>query len=196
MCCTEYRFGINAVVLEMLMAGQVIEFPISMWRWRGLALPGCVGALEYGLLHLLERSPTAQSLKTTRKFGMLAILSLLTCNSMHVWAAAHAYQPITQIKRYLPLFYPATSNSTMHEIWLGGRRSAGAPETADRTKAKQRFALARSQPLQVTAVEKPVNLVFLVIQLLAGRTPQCGKHAQLVEICAVRPHAEPAHVNG
>ena len=27
----QYRFHINAVVMEMFLAGQVIEFPLSMW---------------------------------------------------------------------------------------------------------------------------------------------------------------------
>lgn len=178
----QYRFHINAVVLEMFMAGQVIEFPISMWLMAGAGV-ALLWALEYGLLHLLERSPTAQSLKTTRKFGMLVILSLLTCNSMHVWAAAHAYQPITQIKRYLPLFYPATSNSTMRKYGWVDEEALERQKllTAQKQNSDLRYPV---QPLQVTAVEKPVNLVFLVIDswraetFNAENTPNLWKFAQ------------------
>ena len=178
----QYRFHINSVVLEMLMAGQVIEFPLSMWL---LAIAGValLWVAEFALLTYLDRSATAQRLKTTRWFVLLAVVALLACNAIHVWAAAHAYQPITQIKRYLPLFYPATSNSTMRKYgWVD---EAALEQQKLLTAQKQSSDLNYpAQPLAIAPVDKPVNIVLLVIDswrahtFNADNTPNLWKFAQ------------------
>ena len=45
----QYRFHINAVVMEMFWAGQVIEFPLSMWLTAGAGL-ALLWLAEYALL--------------------------------------------------------------------------------------------------------------------------------------------------
>src|SRR5574344_1110006 len=55
----QYRFHINAVVMEMFWAGQVIEFPLSMWLTAGAGL-ALLWLAEYALLAWLERSPSCK----------------------------------------------------------------------------------------------------------------------------------------
>lgn len=178
----QYRFHINAVVMEMFWAGQVIEFPLSMWLTAGAGL-ALLWLAEYALLAWLERSPSLQARTTTRWFGLAALLSLLVCHATHVWAAAHAYQPITQIQRYLPLFYPATSNSTMRKYgWIDEEALERQKLlTAQKSSSDLRYP---AQPLQTVPVDRPVNIVLLVIDswraetFNADNTPHLWQFAQ------------------
>lgn len=178
----QYRFHINAVVMEMFLAGQVIEFPLSMWLMAATGLVLLWG-LEYATLTLLEHNTKLQALKTTRWFALAALMSFLACNAIHVWAAAHAYQPITQIQRYLPLFYPATSNSTMRKYgWIDEEALERQKLlTAQKSNRDLRYP---AQPLDIAPVEKPVNIVLLVIDswraetFNADNTPNLWKFAQ------------------
>ena len=178
----QYRFHINSIVLEMMMAGQVIEFPLSMWLLAagGIAL---LWLAEYALLSWIDRSVSLQRRKTTRWFVLCAVLALLVCNAIHVWAAAHAYQPITQIKRYLPLFYPATSNSTMRKYGWVDEEALEQQKllTAQKQSSDLNYP---AQPLEVVPVDKPVNIVLLVIDswrahtFNADNTPNLWEFAQ------------------
>ncbi|WP_027014473.1 DUF3413 domain-containing protein [Comamonas composti] len=178
----QYRFHINAVVLELIMAGQIVSFPLSMW----LAVIGgalLVWLLEFGLLLWLESRARPRGLKIGRWFALGALGAFIATNVMNVWASAHVYQSITQVKRYLPLFYPATANSMMRKNgWIN-------EEALERQKLltlnKQTSDLSYPlAPLQKKAVEKPVNIVFLVIDswradtFNADNTPSLWRFAQ------------------
>ena len=165
---SQYRFHINSVVLEMFWAGEVIEFPLSMWITTiiGILL---LWAAEYALIVWIGHHKKSQQLKYTRWFFLAAICSLLVCNAIHIWATAHAYQNITQIKRYLPLFYPATSNSTMRKYgWID-------EDALDRQKLltaqkNNRDLQNPKKPLVVASIEKPINIVLLVIDSWRAET--------------------------
>lgn len=165
---SQYRFHINSVVLELLMAGQVVDFPISMW----LMLTAAVVSLwtaEYMLLGLLEKKEALQRLQSTRWMAAAALAALLATNGIHVWAAAHAYQPVTQLKRYLPLFYPATSNSTMRKYGWVDEHALEQQKllTAHKQSSDFRYPI---HPLQTAVVDKPVNIVILAIDSWRAHT--------------------------
>lgn len=156
----QYRFHINFVVVNMILSGQIVSFPLITW----LMVIGGVSLLvvfQWLMARWLGNNPVITQLKLGRKFAFLTFLALLATNGIHIWAAAHAYQPVTVVKRYLPLFQPATSNKMM-------RKRGWIDEEA--LKRQQAMKVSRksdlnypSNPLRKEPVEKPVNILWLVV---------------------------------
>ncbi|MFA0568253.1 DUF3413 domain-containing protein [Vibrio gallaecicus] len=177
----QYRFHINAVVLDLVMSGQIVSFPLVTW----VMVLGGVAALIAGqwlLIRWLENDAPVRKLKLGRKFAFVTFLALLATNGIHIWAAAHAYQPVTMVKRYLPLFYPATSNSMMKKRgWIDEEAIARQKALTMNRKSDLNYPLA---PLQKEAVQKPLNIMFLVVDswrydtFNADNTPKMWEYAQ------------------
>lgn len=155
-----YRFHINAVVLELVLSGEVVDFPLVVWA---MVISGILVlfALQLGLIHWLGKGPVLMRLKLGRKFSYLIFISLISANALHIWASAYAYQPILSIVRYLPLYYPATANRFMEKHgWLdkeafNQRKSMIIPLKSDLNYPRK--------PLTTIAVEKPLNIMIIAI---------------------------------
>ncbi|CAH0534679.1 Inner membrane protein YejM [Vibrio stylophorae] len=155
----QYRFHINAMVLEMILAGQIVSFPLITW----ITVIGGVVLLLAGQAWLycyLGREPKVMQKRIGRKSVLVIFLALLATNAVHIWAAANAYQPITNVTRYLPLFYPATASSFMKKHgWMD--EEALAKQRAMTVSTKSDFAYPLN-PVQFKAVTPP-NIVFIVV---------------------------------
>lgn len=160
MVFAQYRFHLNVAVLEMIFSGQVVSFPIEMWL-SVITAALFLFAAQFLLISHLEKAPKYTQYGWGRRLATTLFVTLLITNSIHIWAAANAFQPVTVIKRYLPLFQPATANSFMRKRgWLD-------EEAIERQKA---MTLKRSTDLsyplaelQTEAVSTPVNIVFIVV---------------------------------
>lgn len=177
----QYRFHINAVVLELVMSGQIVSFPLITWLMviGGVALLLCA---QWWTIRWLERGATIRTLKLGRKFALLTFLALLATNVIHIWAAAHAYQPVTTVKRYLPLFYPATAGKYMREKgWVDEEALERQRALALKRKNDLNYPLV---PLQTQPVEKMLNIMLLVVDswradtFNSDNTPNMWKYAQ------------------
>ncbi|RZR32723.1 DUF3413 domain-containing protein [Vibrio vulnificus] len=177
----QYRFHINAVVLELVMSGQVVSFPLITWLMviGGVAL---LLAAQWWTIRWLENGAPVRALKLGRKFALLTFAALLATNAIHIWAAAHAYQPVTTVKRYLPLFYPATADKFMRKQgWVDEEALERQKALAFKRKNDLNYPLA---PLQTQPVEKPLNIMLLVVDswradtFNADNTPNMWKYAQ------------------
>ncbi|MEZ8204487.1 DUF3413 domain-containing protein [Vibrio splendidus] len=177
----QYRFHINAVVLDLVLSGQVVSFPLVTW----FMVIGGVMALVIGqwlLVRWLDSEAPIRKLKLGRKFAFLTFITLLATHGIHIWAAANAYQPVTVVKRYLPLFYPATSNSMMEKYgWIDEEAIARQKSLTLNRKSDLNYPLS---PLKADSVEKPVNIMFLVVDswrydtFNADNTPVMWDYAQ------------------
>ncbi|MCF8780192.1 DUF3413 domain-containing protein [Vibrio sp. IRLE0018] len=177
----QYRFHINAVVLELVMSGQIVSFPLITWLMviGGVAL---LLAAQWWTIRWLENGAPVRALKLGRKFALLTFAALLATNAIHIWAAAHAYQPVTTVKRYLPLFYPATADKFMRKQgWVDEEALERQKALAFNRKNDLNYPLA---PLQAQPVEKPLNIMLLVVDswradtFNADNTPNMWKYAQ------------------
>ncbi|MGO2499532.1 MAG: DUF3413 domain-containing protein [Vibrio litoralis] len=156
----QYRFHMNAVVVELVFSGDVVDFPIVTWL---MAISGVLilVALEYAIIAQMALKPRLTQIKLGRKFTYLTIALALVCNGLHIWAAANAYQPISIVKQYLPFFQPATANSFMEKHgWLDKEAIEQQKAMALKGDSSLNYPLS---PLQTTSVDKPVNIMFLVI---------------------------------
>ena len=158
----QYRFHINAVVLELVLSGQVVDFPLITW----LMVVGGIGAfigVEYGLIYWIEKR-TIYKKGFGKVFALLTFVSLLLTHGIHIWGVAYAYQPVTQITRYLPLFYPATANSFMRERgWID--EEALQQQKAMKLNVKSDLNYPR-HVLKTKPVEKPINIMILAVDSL------------------------------
>ncbi|MGP5407447.1 DUF3413 domain-containing protein [Psychrobacter celer] len=113
-----YRFHINIAMLDLVLSGQIVSFSIATW-FMVIGAVALVFAIEVGVLASLETKKIKLPARTGRVFSVTAVIALLFSHLIHIWAAAHAYQSVTQLKRYLPLFHPTTSNSLMSKYgWI------------------------------------------------------------------------------
>ncbi|MUJ26455.1 DUF3413 domain-containing protein [Aliivibrio fischeri] len=177
----QYRFHINAVVLELVLSGQVVSFPLITW----ITVIGGVIALivgQYLLISWLEKPAAITQYKLGRKFALITFFALLATHGIHIWAAANAYQPVTMVKRYLPVFYPATSTSMMKKYgWINEEAIAQQKAMKLNRKSDLNYPL---QPLQKEIVEKPINIMILAIDswradtFNAENTPNLWEYAQ------------------
>ena len=183
----QYRFHINAVVLELVLSGQVVSFPLVTW----LTVIGGVSvllALQFFAITWLERdsNPVRQAplknYKLGKKFAWVTFITLLATNIIHIWAAANVYQPVTMVKRYLPVFYPATANSFMEKRgWIDLKAIQQQRSMRIRPKSDLNYPLS---PVQFDAVEKPTNILLVVIDswradtFNADNTPHMWEYAQ------------------
>ncbi|MFY9179491.1 MAG: DUF3413 domain-containing protein [Venatoribacter sp.] len=158
----QYRFHINGVVLELVMSGDVVDFPLVTWVSVILGLVAVIG-IEYILAYKLsqyggvKRSPKPY----LRVFFATALVCLLASNVVHVWAYAHSYQSVTKTKRYLPSFYPLTANKFMKKIgWINEEELKRQQALTQTRKGDIQYPL---KPLQTVKVDHPTNILLLVI---------------------------------
>ena len=177
----QYRFHINAVVLELVLSGQVVSFPLITWI---TVIVGVITLIvgQYLLISWLERPAAVTQHKLGRKFALITFFALLATHGIHIWAAANAYQPVTTVKRYLPVFYPATSTSMMKKYgWVNEEAIARQDAMKLNRKSDLNYPLA---PLQKEAVDKPLNIMVLAVDswradtFNAENTPNMWEYAQ------------------
>lgn len=175
----QYRFHINEVVLKLVFSGDVVDFSILTWFVVIVSFL-VIFFIEYFLLHFLTKG-ISKGVKR-RYFISVFVLCFLASNFIHIWAAANAYQPVTISKSYLPLFQPATANGFMRKHgWID--EEALAQQKALSLKVSSNLNYPR-ETLSTVSVEKPVNILFLVVDswrfdtFNADNTPNLWSYAQ------------------
>ncbi|PJC85225.1 choline-sulfatase [Vibrio sp. HA2012] len=156
----QYRFHINFVVVNMILAGQIVSFPLITW----LMVIGGVVLLfvaQWLTVRWLENIPPVMKLKLGKKFAWLTFIALLATHGIHIWAAANDYQPVTVMKRYLPLFEPATSTKLMRQYgWVDEAAIQRRKAMQVDQKSDLNYPL---KPLETVTVKKPLNIMLIAI---------------------------------
>lgn len=176
----QYKFHINGAILDLVFAGQVVDFPLSTWL---LVISAIVALwlLQTLLLGwLTNRAPGKKH--GFAPFVGVTLLTFVLASLIHIWAAAHAYQPITSLKRYLPGYYPVTANSFMKKQgWINEEELARQKALSQKRTGTLQYPLA---PLETTPVTNPTNIVLIVIDswrydtMNPDNTPQIWQIAQ------------------
>lgn len=157
---SQYRFHISIVMLELVMSGQVVSFPLSTWLMTIFGI-GLIWAFQYFLMVKLEKNIPKPQWKLGKKFALLTFITLLISHGIHVWAAANVYQPVTMTKRYLPLFQPSSSTGTMRKMgWIDEAAIKKQKEMSLSNNSDLSYPL---KPIQNQTVTKPTNIVFIVV---------------------------------
>lgn len=178
---SQYRFHINEVVLKLVLSGDVVDFSFFTWLIAALSFVLLL-LIEFMLLLYLKRRMTQKKKVRKKWLVTIFIVSFLTFNFIHIWAAANAYQPVQIVKNYLPLFQPATSNGLMQKYgWIDEEALAKQRAMSIKVSSDLHYPLSE---LNYSVVDKPVNIVFLVIDswrydsFNADNTPSLWSFAQ------------------
>ncbi|MDY6484670.1 DUF3413 domain-containing protein [Acinetobacter faecalis] len=157
---SQYRFHISMVMLELVMSGQVVSFPLSTWLMTIFGILA-LWALQYALIVKLDKNIPLPHWKLGRKFAWITFITLLISHGIHIWAAANVYQPVTMTKKYLPLFQPSSSTATMRKMgWINEEAIKKQQEMKVSSNSDLNYPL---QPIQTQPVNKPTNIVFIVV---------------------------------
>lgn len=177
----QYRFHINFAVLDMILAGQIVSFAWQTW-FSVIAATLFVLLAQFWLIRHLESEPVYTRRAWGRRLAGTIFLALLLTNSIHVWAAANAFQPVTMLKRYLPLFYPATANSFMRKHgWIDEEAVARQKAMSLERDTDIQYPL---QPLETETVDPALNIMLIVVDswrsdtLNEDNTPTIWQFAQ------------------
>lgn len=157
---SQYRFHINEVVLKLILSGDVVDFSIITWL---TAIIAFFGLFLFELLIIVYLGRLAAKNKMINKKGIVSffVFSFLICNSIHIWAAANAYQPVMIVKNYLPLFQPATANGLMQRNgWIDEEALAQQRAMSIKVNSDLNYPLSE---IGYSSVDKPINIMFLVI---------------------------------
>lgn len=176
----QYRFHINLVMVDLLLSGQIVSFPLSAWLMTFGAL-FVLWLAQWGLITYLE-SRKDKAAWSGRIFAGGAVVAFIISSFIHIWGSAYAYQPVTQIKRYLPLYHPITATSFMRKHgWFNEEEYQRQKQLAKAYKSDINYPL---RPIEAQPVEKPVNILMLVIDswrydsFTAEITPNLWQQAQ------------------
>lgn len=180
----QYRFHIRLVLVEMILSGGIVEFSKMTYAIVTAAVIATL-AVQYGLYIGIDNRASQYKIKLGRRVSYLVLLALISTHISHIWANANAILPITNISRFLPLFYPATANSLLQKYGLVDEQALAEQKTL---KRKQKSTLNYPlTPLEYQAV-KPKNIVFIVIDswradsFSQAITPNMWQFAQQGEI--------------
>lgn len=156
----QYRFHINFAVLEMVLSGQVVSFALETWLSviTGILL---LFVFQFALIRHLESEPKYTRRALGRRVAVTLFAALVITNGIHIWAAANGFQPVTMVKRYLPLFYPATANSFMRKQgWIDEEAVARQKAMSLERESDLQYPL---NPLETQAVEAPLNIMIVAV---------------------------------
>lgn len=159
LCFELYKFHINGVIIDMLLAGQVIEFSFIAWL-QAVGIFAVIFALQFYLSLWLTKPRALTSKRLGRTLSCFTVIALLASHTLHAWASATAYQPITGFSKYLPFFKPATANSFMRKYGLVDEEALAQQKSMSLHQDQFNYPL---QPIEVEQVEKPLDIVFVVL---------------------------------
>ena len=159
----QYRFHINAVILELIMAGDVVSFPLKVWL---MVIGGMAAILifEFWLICFLEAKQQRIRPKLGRRLAYSIFAAFLVSNLIYAWSFANANQSISMVNRYLPLYYPLTANSMLRDLgWV----DLAAIEQQNRLKKAGRGDLSYPlNPISGQAPQRPKDILLVVIDAL------------------------------
>ena len=159
----QYRFHINAVIVELILAGDIVSFPLAVWL---MVVGGLAAVLifEFWLISFLENKRKSIRPRLGRKLGYSIFAVFIVTNLIHAWAFAHANQSVSMVNRYLPLYYPLTANSLLRKLgWV----DLAAIERQNRLKVTNKGDLSYPlNPITGQAPQRPKDILFVVIDTL------------------------------
>ncbi|WP_353507000.1 DUF3413 domain-containing protein [Pseudoalteromonas sp. SCSIO 43201] len=158
LCFELYKFHINGVIIDMLLAGQVIELSVHAWIQASVIFV-LLFVCQYILVKWSSRPKRLMSMRLGRKYVVATCAAVLASNTIHVWASANVYQPITGFSKYLPLFKPATANTLLRQYELIDEAALAQQKSMSLVKGQFNYPLHRLEADSVTAP----NIVVIVL---------------------------------
>ncbi|MGL4666846.1 MAG: DUF3413 domain-containing protein, partial [Saezia sp.] len=163
----QYKFHLNYVLINLVFSDNIVSFGAKTWIIAIFAFL-LIFAIEYALLFSLEKIQRKLPSQIFYGFALIFLICLAATHTIHIWAAANSYRPVTMVKKYLPLFYPATSSRLVERLGWANQ---------DPNNVQDQLLLANTSdlnyplsPLQAHDVENKINILIIVIDSWRGDT--------------------------
>ena len=161
----QYRFHINAVVIDFLVHGgdEVIHLSWATWInaiGRSLGLL----AVEIAIAYISWRIVSFARLgKVIFLFIGIGVVSTAGSHLVHAWADGSYYQPITRLTRHLPIYYPLTAKRFLEKHGLVDLEKKIAQRKMEKMSRNDRHISYPAAPLSFSRTGDPMNIVYVVI---------------------------------
>lgn len=160
----QYRFHINAMVLELFIAGgdEVISFSLTMWL---IVLGVFIAALliQLGVANWLYRFSSSDTAKRINiRIAVSAFACLLFANFIHIWGDATFNRDITKQTKILPLAYPATAKSLMAKYGVLDIEAHKQQSLLKQKKNKGNLNYPIAE-IETSKLTNPMNIVMIVV---------------------------------
>jgi hypothetical protein len=158
----QYRFHINAMVVELFIAGgsEVISFSLTMWIII-IAAACTVIFLQQLIANYIDKKFSTLS-KVPHYILLIVPLSLLISHLIHIVADSQYNKDITQQNHYLPLSQLTTAKTLMKKY---GLLNVEAYKTQSLLLHKKQYSDLHYplQPISQQTLQKPLNVIVIVI---------------------------------
>ncbi|HIP76814.1 MAG TPA: DUF3413 domain-containing protein, partial [Psychromonas hadalis] len=155
---SQYRFHINKVVVDILLADGLSAFSLVSWL---IVIASAFTLFIFQLFVLKKINNTNTKFLSLKKVLFVIFLCFSYTQVAHIWANANAYRPITTVKRYLPLFIPFTATTFMTKHgWVDEKALAEQRALKVSHKSDLNYPL---EALTTEAPKKLKNILFLVV---------------------------------
>jgi len=115
-----YRMHINRFALELIFGGagsQIFEFHIKQYFLTGGIFILFLALMLFGSYRFYIWDKVL-SFKRGWVIVIVTVFMMLGTHSIHMWAEAANYIPITKSSRYYPLFYPTVDRNLMFKLGI------------------------------------------------------------------------------
>ncbi|GGB32199.1 sulfatase [Oceanisphaera marina] len=154
-----FKFHLNPTVWRLLL-DQAQTDEASGWGWLFIWVP-LLFLFELWLASWLWRWSQRRRRSLTLPLSLPLLVCFFLTHSVHIWADALVYAPITEQKANFPLSYPMTAKSFLiKQGWLDeDQYKQLSKQVAEQPKRKLNYPL---RPLTVTAPELAPNILLVV----------------------------------
>lgn len=165
-----YHFHINGFVLDMLFsegASEIFVFSLPIYIKAFVILLGvvlCMFLLLKLTLFLTKRIYNQRKIYSIISFSLVAIM--LISQTMHIYAATKIKTSVLESSSFLPYYFPISMNSALDKWGIIDKKNIADIKFKDKTTALN-YPL---KPIEATKIEKPLNIVLIVIDSWNYRT--------------------------
>ncbi|MBU3824243.1 MAG: DUF3413 domain-containing protein [Candidatus Oceanisphaera merdipullorum] len=154
-----FKFHLNPTVWRLLLEQAQTE-QASGWGWLFVWVP-VIFLFELWLAGWLWRWSQRRRRSLTWPLAVPLLVCFFLTHSLHIWADAYVYTPITEQKADFPLSYPMTAKRFLiKQGWLDeDQYKELSKQTPDSAKRKLNYPL---RPLVVNAPELAPNILLVV----------------------------------
>ena len=158
----QYRFHINAMVMELFIAGgnEVISFPLSMWLMI-IGLVIVVILAQVLVVKGVNRYITLSN-KSNKTLIYLIPMCIFSSHFIHIWGDATFNRDITKQSKLLPLAFPATAKSFMAKYGFLDIEAHKMQSLLKHKKSKGNLQYPLAE-IKLKAKEQKLNIVMIVI---------------------------------
>jgi uncharacterized protein len=188
---SRYRFHLSGFVFQFIWHGEVIQLPWLLQWQLGF---GCL--LVWGLYavvwwRLRQSASVRQSSHLKLGLATLGVWlgSLLYSHGAFAYYEAQYYQPVMQLKTYLPWYYPLTAKTWLvRHGWVQPDLRQGLMQPlANASRQTLRYPVAA---LQTEVPQQPLDILFLVIDGWRYDTLDAAIMPQTLAQMTQQPHQQ------